>query len=81
MKPWPYQDSDDDFEKEVWVDVSSMSVIFWHMTLTDSGHGKQLHQPDGQGHRMLGQAFLFSFGFFSEKLEEWKKMRSSSCTL
>eukprot|EP00434_Breviolum_minutum_P040097 symbB.v1.2.035625.t1/scaffold4844.1/size33976/5 len=45
------EESDDAFEKEVWVDVSSMLAVifFWRMTLTDSGHGQQLHQPDGQG--------------------------------
>ena len=36
-------------------------ICFWRMTLTDSGHGQQLHQPDGQGH-------LYCWGKpFSEK--------------
>jgi len=81
------EESDDAFEKEVWVDVSSMLAVifFWRMTLTDSGHGQQLHQPDGQGHLYCwGKPFSIFFRFFfseRKKLEERKKMRSSSCTL
>lgn len=49
-------------------------ISFWCMTLTDSGHGQQLHQPDGQGHLYCwGKPFSIFFRFFFfGKEKHWK---------